>query len=448
MSDSTPWVDVVLQDIAAPTRNALVGGPFGSDLVSADYVSDGVPVIRGENLSTGRWVSGEFVFVSEEKARRLAANTAGPLDIVFTQRGANHYRQVAVVPPSVSRRLVISQSQMKLTVDPEKADPLFIYYAFRAPEQQEYLRRHAIATGVPHTNLSILRNVPLRIPQVTVQREVAALLGRFDDKFELNRRMNETLEAMARALFRSWFVDFDPVRAKVEGRPTGLPPHLDALFPDSFEDSELGEIPEGWSVAPLYDIATYINGAAYAAFQPNDDRRGLPIIKIAELKAGVTAQTRFSDVQMAEKYRIVKGDILFSWSGNPDTSIDTFVWTDGAAWLNQHIFRVIPLRENERTFVLSTLKVLKPIFAEMARNKQTTGLGHVTAHDMKHLLIARPDDRIMEAWHTLASPLYGRAFESTQENHSLSSLRDSLLPKLITGELRIDRVPQGTSTVA
>lgn len=140
---------------------------------------------------------------------------------------------------------------------------------------------------------------------------------------------------------------------------------------------------------------------------------------------------------MPEKYRITKGDILFSWSGNPDTSIDTFVWSDGPGWLNQHIFRVLPLRQHEHAFVLSTLKTLRSVFAEIARNKQTTGLGHVTAEDMKRLLVARPDDRVMLAWSTVASPLHGRAFQNALENHDLSKLRDTLLPKLISGELRV-----------
>jgi hypothetical protein len=130
MANRADWQDVLHEDIAASSRNAIVGGPFGSDLVSSDYSSAGTPVIRGENLSLGRWVGGDFVFVPPAKAQQLSANTAGPLDIVFTQRGANHYRQVAVVPKSANGRFVISQSQMKLTVDLKKADPLFVYYSF------------------------------------------------------------------------------------------------------------------------------------------------------------------------------------------------------------------------------------------------------------------------------------------------------------------------------
>ena len=226
--------ECVVSDIAAPTKNALVGGPFGSDLVSRDYVPSGIPVIRGTNLGHGRWVDGEFAYVTPQKADALASNCAKPGDVVFTQRGT--LGQVALLPKNGANRYLISQSQMKLTVDAAKADALFIYYVFTSAEQQEYIRQNAIQTGVPHTNLGILRNTPLTLPPLPEQKAIAAVLGALDDKIELNRRMNATLEAMARALFQSWFVDLDPVRAKAEGRPppasTNPPP------PSSLPDSK------------------------------------------------------------------------------------------------------------------------------------------------------------------------------------------------------------------
>jgi len=345
-------------------------------------------------------------------------------------------------------RLPADHRPGRLTQDTVKLEPKgthvpldYLYWLLRTPQYRSYCRAHATGT----TNLGLAREDFLAFPApepTPTQRKIVEALGTLDDKIELNRRVNETLEEMVQALFKSWFVDFSPVRAKAGGRTPGLPKPLADLFPDRFEDSELGEIPAEWAVLSVYDVATYINGAAYAAFQPNDERRGLPIIKIAELKAGVRPQTKFSDVEMAEKYRIKRGDILFSWSGNPDTSIDTFVWPHDSAWLNQHIFRVVPHPQSERTFVLSILKHLKPVFAEIARNKQTTGLGHVTVADMKLLSVTRPDDRAMRAWDAIASPLLDRAFQNELEIHSLATLRDTLLPELISGELRV--APRGT----
>ena len=191
------------------------------------------------------------------------------------------------------------------------------------------------------------------------------------------------------------------------------------------------------TTCPAYEMATYINGAAYKAFEPNTECRGLPIIKIAELKAGLTPQTAYSDVAMPDKYRIQPRDILFSWSGNPDTSIDTFVWTHDQAWLNQHIFRVSPNNAEERSFVLQNLKYLRPVFAELARNKQTTGLGHVTIADLKRLLIIKPNQAVMGQFDSTVAPLHKIIFSNQQQAQTLSTLRDTLLPRLISGQLRI-----------
>jgi type I restriction enzyme S subunit len=140
---------------------------------------------------------------------------------------------------------------------------------------------------------------------------------------------------------------------------------------------------------------------------------------------------------MPEKYRINRGDILFSWSGNPDTSIDTYVWTNGPAWLNQHIFRVVPPSELERPYVLAMLKYLRPVFAEVARNKQTTGLGHVTVSDLKRLNCVKPPNSLLVRWHDLIVPILDRIFLSEVETQTLESHRDALLPKLLSGELRV-----------
>jgi type I restriction enzyme S subunit len=264
------------------------------------------------------------------------------------------------------------------------------------------------------------------------------MLYALDDRIAILRETNATLEAIAQALFKSWFVDFDPVHAKQQGvAPAGMDEATAALFPDSFEDSSLGLKPQGWITSSVYDLATYINGAAYKAFAPNLERRGLPIIKIAELKAGVTPQTAFSDVAMQEKYRINTGDILFSWSGNPDTSIDTFVWNHEDGWLNQHIFRVLPHAEEERAFLLRTLRHLRPVFAELARNKQTTGLGHVTVADMKRLQIVKPSRAVLDQFNEIVSPIHSRIFGNEQQAQTLATLRDTLLPRLISGQLRL-----------
>ena len=319
----------------------------------------------------------------------------------------------------------------------------YLHHICRWEKFTELSIRTSKGAKMPRGDKDALANFKFKVPPVEQQRAIAYILGTLDEKIELNRRTNQTLETMAQALFKGWFVDFEPVRAKLEGRwqrgqsLPGLPAYLYDLFPERLVESESDGIPEGWRTLPVYDIATYVNGAAFKAFQPNDERRGLPIIKIAELKAGVTDQTKFSDVAMPEKYRLRTGDILFSWSGNPDTSIDTFIWTHGDAWLNQHIFRVDAHSPSERAFVVATLKYLRPVFAEIARNKQTTGLGHVTVGDMQHLLVIKPDGQVLAAWDRVAARMFAAAFRNEIDSISLGRLRDALLPKLISGELRV-----------
>ena len=319
------------------------------------------------------------------------------------------------------------------------SNPYFYFYFFSSPDGRTAIR--AIAeqgAGASGIRGSDLVNVLVPNPPKSIQDGIASVMSALDDRIALLRETNATLEAITQALFRSWFVDFDPVRAKQQGLvPVGIDEATAALFPDSFQESSLGPIPSGWQLSPVYEMATYINGAAYKAFDPNADRRGRPIIKIAELKSGVTAQTAFSAVEMHEKYLIRTGDILFSWSGNPDTSIDTFVWAHEAAWLNQHIFRVLPHTDTGRAFVLQLLRHLRPVFAELARNKQTTGLGHVTVADMKRLLVAKPKAEVPTAFDHVAAPIQSRIFANEQQAQTLATLRDTLLPRLIAGQLRL-----------
>lgn len=430
------WRDCLLEELAAPIKNSLVGGPFGSELVSADYSTAGVPVIRGENLSVGRWVAGEFVFVPPAKAELLKANTAGALDIVFTQRGANHYRQVALVPADVEQRLVISQSQMKLTVDRKKADPLFVYYLFRCPLQQEYLLRNAIQTGVPHTNLSILRKIPLRIPSLQTQRAITHILGSLDDKIELNRRMTETLDAMTRTLFKSWFVEFDPVRAKAEGRDSGLPKLLADLFPSAFVESDLGEIPEGWTKGCFGDVVEQLRDAENPRASANTLFRHYSIPAFDE---GGWPKSEFGHAIKSMKLRVPPGVMLLS-KLNPEIE---------RVWL-------VDVHPSDRAVCSTEFLVLRPRLPfgrfypyclarspAFRRQIETLVTGTSKSHQRAHaksildLSVILPPARVATAFDAIATHWLNRMLGCWRESRSLATLRDTLLPKLISGELRI-----------
>lgn len=413
------WHEVTVEELAAPTRNALVGGPFGSNLVTRDYVNEGVPIIRGQNMGD-RWIRGEFVFVTEAKAQSLEANIARPGDIIFTQRGT--LGQVSLVPDGVFERYLVSQSQMKLTVNKDVADPRFLYYLFSSFEQQEYVRQHAIQTGVPHTNLGILRVTPLWLPPLSEQRAIAHILGTLDDKIELNRKMNETLEEMARALFKSWFVNFDPVRAKVEGRDTGLPKHLADLFPDRFVDSELGEIPEGWTVATIGEHMF------------NFDSKRVPISGTERaMRSGPYPYHGAAGVMDYVNDFLFDGIFLLigedgSVTCDTGLAVKQYVW--GKFWANNHA-HVLQGRapvSTEYLFLYFQFEPVTPYVTGAVQPKLSQG-----RMNMMPFIFA--GDRICLEFQKLVVPWFARLRASTEESSTLANIRDTLLPKLISGDL-------------
>jgi type I restriction enzyme S subunit len=303
----------------------------------------------------------------------------------------------------------LGQNLVLLRADNAKMFPPFLRWLVRGAKWWEQIGKF-LNVGAVFDSLKCadIPNFRLPIPPLPEQRAIASVLGALDDKIELNRRMNETLEAMARALFQNWFVD-------------------------AIRDGLL----KGWTVRALYDCAEYINGSAFRHEHFSSELLGLPIIKIGELKDGITGQTKFTEEILESKYRITTGEILFSWSGSPDTSIDTFVWTGLDGWLNQHIFKIQFKRPVEKFFVYYMLRHFMPEFIEIARNKQTTGLGHVTAQDLKRLKTAFPPDAVLVAFNRIAEPLFQKSYSNNCESLTLAALRDALLPKLLSGELRV-----------
>jgi restriction endonuclease S subunit len=257
---ASEWQTRTVDGIRAPGDRSIAIGPFGSRMKADTYVANGVPVIRGTNISGTRALDGEFVFVSEETADQLRACNVHAGDLVFPHRGA--IGQVAIVPSDSAERFMLSTSLMKLTCDTQIVDPKFIFYFFRSPRGRQALLQHASTVGTPGIGqpLTSLRSIRVPVPPLDEQRAISHILGTLDDKIELSRRMNATLETMARALFTSWFVDFDPVRANAEGGKPDTSTLLTKLFPDSFEDSELGEIPRGWEIRRFADTLDIMGG--------------------------------------------------------------------------------------------------------------------------------------------------------------------------------------------
>jgi type I restriction enzyme S subunit len=336
-------------------------------------------------------------------------------DIVLTTEAP--LGEVAIIK---NNKIALAQRIVTLRGTVNILDSTYLKYFLQSSIGQNRLVARESGTTVTGIKQSELRKVLIECPPYKEQTQIANILSAIDDKIENNLAINKTLEDMAMALYKHWFVDFGPFQ---EGE---------------FIDSELGLIPKGWEVKSVYSTAQFINGAA---FKPKDfidnTEVGLPVIKIVEIKQGITSQTKYSNKKLDEKYIINNNDILFPWSGNPHTSLGIHLWDKGKALLNQHIFVVRVDILNSKCFVFNTLKNLLPTFINLATHKQTTGLGHVTISNLKELNITTPDNNIIKEYESIANPILELIYNNQIESNKLTKLRDTLLPKLISGEVRL-----------
>ena len=343
-------------------------GPFGSSIKVETFVPEGVPIISGQHLHGSRVDdSSGFNFISDDHAQRLSNANVIRGDIVFTHAG--NIGQVAYIPESSRfERYVISQRQFYMRCNRSKVIPEFVTLYFKSPEGQHQLLANTSQVGVPSIAqpVTYLRTIPIPIPPLPEQRAIAHILGTLDDKIELNRRMNETLEEMARALFKSWFVDFEPVRAKMEGRwrrgqsLPGMPAELYDLFPDRMVSSGLGEIPDGWEVKVLGDLIELMYGKALKA----DNRRDgtIPVY-------GSNGQVGWHDEKLVSGPGIVVGR-----KGNPGI----VTWVDSDFYPIDTTFYVLPKGSDQNLlflFFALTEQDLPSLAAEFGRPRAESQSG-------------------------------------------------------------------------
>jgi type I restriction enzyme S subunit len=429
---------VSLDRLGADIPNAIVGGPFGSNLVSNDYADRGVPVIRGQNVGGGRWVGGEFVFVSDAKAEALRANWARPGDIVFTQRGT--LGQVAIVPKGPWDRYVVSQSQMKATIDPSKADPLYVYYFFTNPVEMEYIVANAIQTGVPHTNLTQLRSHPVCVPVLQEQQAVARVLGALDNKIEQNGKTARVLERLSRAIFQSWFIDFEPVKAKAAGATsyTSMPQEVFDSLPARFVDSDIGPVPKGWVLRAIGDVVTakgggtpstenpaYWEGGVYCWATPKDmSRLAHPVLLNTDRRITDAAVDKISSGVLPV------GTVLMS-SRAP---VGYLAITGVPTAINQGFIAMVCEGPLPPTFVFNW--ALTSMDAIKGRASGTT-FPEINKKNFRSLPVVVPTDDVIAAYRATADPLFDLLTACVKENVQSAAVRDYLLPRLMSGSARV-----------
>lgn len=296
----------------------------------------------------------------------------------------------------------------------ERIKSLWLYYYLTSPDGKAQLKSIRAGSSQPYVSLGALRDLIIPVPSIEKMEEIVSILSSLDRKIELNNKINADLEEMAQAIFKNWFVDFEPFK---NGK---------------FVDSELGMIPEGWKVGRLTEIASYMNGLAMQKFPPENNEDSLPVLKIKELGQGFcgTDSDRCS-CNIKDECRIHNGDVIFSWSG----TLLVDVWCGGDCGLNQHLFKVTS-KDYPKWFYYYWTKHHLQEFIHIAKDKAVT-LGHIKRGHLEEAMVAIPDNDSMEKAHELFEPILSKMISLRLENSRLSLLRDTLLPRLMSGELEV-----------
>ncbi len=437
------WPVRTIAECASAEPYSTQIGPFGKALMAEEYAESGVPVLRGVNVNRGRFHDDDFVFVDETTADRLRKFESFPGDVLLVHKGT--LGEIGLMPRRRRYpRYIMGNSMMRVRCDQQKLLPEYLYYWLSSRAGQHYLFSRVSQVGVPQiqTPLKTLREAALPVPPLPEQRAIAHVLGTLDDKIELNRRMNETLEAMAWALFKSWFVDFDPVRAKAEGRDLGLPKPLADLFPARFVDSELGEIPEGWEVGVLGDVAEHPRRGV----RPDVIAPGTPYIALEHMPKRCIALSEWGIANGLEssKFEFRKGEILFG-------KLRSYFHKVGVAPVNgvcsTDIVVVAPRTPHWFGFVLG--HVSSDEFVEYTNAGSTgTKMPRTSWGEMSRYAVAVPPRAVAQAFTERLRPHAERIIAAIHESRTLAVLRDTLLPQLISGELRLKDAAVSRQSIA
>lgn len=417
------WQEVKLGDLAEYVTVGYVGP------MAHEYLSSGIPFLRSQDIKPYRIDVSDITYISETFHEKIKKSALQPGDVVIVRTGRPGTS--AVIPESLS---VANCSDMVIVRPGTNLDSRFLCYYINSIAQ-DHVSAYSVGAVQQHYNVGSAKELKILLPPLPEQQAIARILGALDDKIELNRRMNHTLEEMARTLFKSWFVDFDPVTAKAEGRvPYGMNAETASLFPAEFEetgDDYFYEIPKGWTLKNLDDVADYENGLALQKFRP-EGIESLPAIKIRELRQGFADESSDRVSPNIKASCILEdGDVVFSWSG----SLMIDLWCGGKGALNQHLFKVTSGKYPKWFYYFWTEHHLVD-FQDIAEGKATT-MGHIQRHHLTSAKVVVPSDDILGRADKTIAPLLDSIIKNRVQNKTLITIRDSLLPKLMSGEVSV-----------
>jgi type I restriction enzyme S subunit len=426
------WEFLTVDKIKSKEKKAIISGPFGSNISKKYFVESGVPVIRGNNLTTDmkRFIDEGFVFVTTEKADEL--NTWALVnDIIFTAAGT--LGQVGVIEKnSKFEKYIISNKQLRLRVDEKEIRPLYAFYWFASPIITKLIVNHNTGSTVPLINLSVLKNLPIAVPPLKIQDSIVNILDSLDQKIELNRQMNSTLEQIAQSLFKRWFINFEfPDENGNPYRSSG----------GRMVDSELGQIPEGWGVGTLGDIAEVID--CLHSKKPERTESGKPLLQLWNIRDdGLidmedTYHISESDYnKWISRIEAVFGDCVITNVGRVGAVSQVPDYVKAALGRNMTAIRC----NSQYYYPTYLIELLLSDYMKKEISLKTdngTVMSALNVKNIPKLSIILPSKKVLQTFEHKVRPLREKMESNHQQSMTLKSIRDSLLPKLMSGKIRV-----------
>ena len=413
-----------LKDLIKDGSVRIMTGPFGSALHAHEYIDCGVPVVPAEAIcDDGRLDPSTFPRISKAKAEELSRYLLQEGDIVFARRGAQACGKSALVRSGQSGSISGTGLISLRVINRDRINNEYLAIALRSQESKDWLMHHAIGATMPNLNSSVIASLPLNLPTMRDQNAIAEIIQSLDDKIELNRRMNATLEAMARALFQSWLVDFDPVRAKLDGRvPVGMDAETAAMFPEHFDHKADGVVPTGWRATTLGEVIEISDSKRIPlSGREREARQGKYPYHGAASVMDYVDDFLFDGIYalMGEDGSVVDDD---------GTPVLQYVW--GKFWVNNHAHVLRGKNGISTEHLLLHLKGcnIAPFVNGAVQPKLNQG-------NMNRIPFMLPPPEIGQAFARTIEPLFAQIRANTEQSRTLATLRDTLLPKLLNGEL-------------
>jgi type I restriction enzyme S subunit len=412
--------------------------------------SQGTPVLRVNNIRNGRIDAADVLRVDPAVEAKFQRSRLCGGEVLLTLVGT--LGEIAIVPAAMSGWNVARA----VGVVPVRKDigSRWVAICLRSALCQHCIRSWATTTVQATFNLRDVANLPIPLPPTQIREAIAQILGTLDDKIELNRRMNATLESISRAIFKSWFVDFDPVRQKAAGQqPVGMDAQTAAMFPDSFEDSEIGEVPKGWTVTVLEEVLEEIETGSRPKGGVSGYSAGVPSIgaeSIVGLGIFDYSKTKFvpHDFYAAmTRGRIRSRDVLLYKDGGRPGEFEPHITLFGDGFpfaecaINEHVYRLrarTDYSQNLLYFWLSSDLVMD----EMRVKGTGVAIPGLNSTQAKSLTTLRPPLDVAAAFNQRVEPAVAKILAACNESRTLATLRDTLLPKVLSGEIRVPEAEQ------